>query len=112
MRILIIDELNLEEIHKAKEYLNKITIKGPIEDIFWYVLPDKILSEKQKELKNKYGPYKISIEIGKSFIKIELLVRAEMIQNIGGGVVTKTQLLHLYELIDLMCKNLDFVTCN
>jgi hypothetical protein len=74
-------------------------------------LPENLLSETQKKLNNEKGPYKISIEVGKTYVRFELLVRAEMIHNEGSGAATEEQLLHLYKLIDKMTKELSLVTC-
>ncbi|MDR2351630.1 MAG: hypothetical protein LBF22_00440 [Deltaproteobacteria bacterium] len=111
MRVLILDELNSDEVSQCREYLKKFAIPGSLEDLYWYILPEKMLTPTQKELNENEGPYKICIEIGKDFIKFELLVRADMIHNKGAGSVDKKQMLHLYRLIDEMAKELKLVTC-
>jgi hypothetical protein len=111
MRVLTLDELNQDEIIKVKSYLNEIAIPGPIEDLYWYILPEQVLTENQRLLNADKGPYKISIEIGRTYVRFELIVRAEMIYNEGGGSVTAEQLLHIYQLIDKMTKELNLITC-
>ncbi|MDR2200152.1 MAG: hypothetical protein LBR53_12030 [Deltaproteobacteria bacterium] len=111
MRVITLDELTPDEINKLRDYIEKIAVSSSLEDLYWYYLPYEILSEKQKQLNSEKGPYKISIEIARNYIKFELVVRADMIHNEGGGIVTINQLIHIYQLIDKMADDLNLTTC-
>jgi hypothetical protein len=111
MRVLTLDELSQDEVSKAKKYISKIAVQGPIEDLYWYMLPEQLLTDKQRQLNPTNGPYRISIEIGRSYIRFELIVRAEMIQNEGGGPLSSEQLIHIYQIADDMAKQLNLITC-
>jgi hypothetical protein len=112
MRVITLDELNSNEVENCREYLSKLTTPGPIEDLYWYYLPEDLLTDTQKSLNKEKGPYKISIEIGNTFVKFELLVRADMIHNEGAESVNIEQLVHLYKFIDKMTKELKLITCS
>jgi hypothetical protein len=92
LTVLSIDELLPEEIEKATEYLTDNAKKSPISDLFWYELPGEILTKEQKEHVNHLGPLKIAIEVGKSSVRFELLVRSESLTNVGGGELTRSQI--------------------
>jgi hypothetical protein len=111
MRVLVLEDLTKEEIDNIRQYLDNFTEQGPIEDLFWYILPEEVLTKKQKQLNKEKGPYKLSIEVGKTSIRFELIIRADMIHNDGGGLVTQEQMLHVYQMIDTMVKDLKLVTC-
>jgi hypothetical protein len=91
LKILLIDELLDAEIKKAKEYLNSNTRKSPIDGLYWLELPEEILDNKQNNYKNKNEPLKIAIEVGKNWVRIELLLRSESLTNIGGGELNDIQ---------------------
>jgi len=63
-------------VQKIKDHFSRHTAyESPIEDIFWINLPQELLTEIQKEHFSSCGPYVMSLEIGDSWIKLELLVR-------------------------------------
>jgi len=72
----VIDEIKRGDIEKIRRYLKEKNYKSPIEDIFWIDIPKQLLTPEQKEHFAICGPYIFSLELGKEFIKLELLVRA------------------------------------
>ena len=72
----VIDEIKKADIEKVRAYLKGKNYKSPIEDIFWIPIPEELLNPTQKEHYATCGPYIFSLELGKDFIKLELLVRA------------------------------------
>jgi len=72
----VIDEIKKTDIDKIRAYLKEKKYKSPIEDIFWIPIPEELLNPTQKEHFATCGPYIFSLELGKDFIKLELLVRA------------------------------------
>ena len=71
----LIDELKPKEIERIVHYLDYHGYKGPIEDIYWFEIPEHLLSSRQKDHAPECGPYILSLETGKTWIKLELLVR-------------------------------------
>ncbi|GAB6888610.1 hypothetical protein JCM13304A_21090 [Desulfothermus okinawensis JCM 13304] len=76
MRSYLIDEIPRADIEKIRTYLREKKFKSPIEDIFWIQVPEELLTSEQKEHISSCGPYIFSLELGRDFIKLELLVRA------------------------------------
>jgi hypothetical protein len=111
MRSILLDELRAEEIEKIRDYLNEVAVLSNIEGLHWLFLDDDCLSDEQKSLKKEKGPYKISVETGKDFAKVELYVRADSIENAGGAVATEKQLLFVHRFLNKMARDLNLVTC-
>jgi hypothetical protein len=111
MRALILDELRHEEIDNIDNYLKKETVSSNIEGLYWLYLKYEELTENQKKLEEKAGPYKISIELGQNSVRFELLIRAEMITNEGGAEADENQLLYVYRFINKMAEELNLTTC-
>jgi hypothetical protein len=111
MRAILLNELNTEEINKINGYLKNIAEPTALEDIFWLILPENVLSKKQKDLCGEKGPYKIPVEVSRDSVTFELIVRADMIHNEGGGPVTIKQLLYIYKIINTMTAELNLITC-
>jgi len=72
----LIDELTPQEIKKIKNSLKKMGLHSPIKDIFWFEVPEDILTSIQKKHLPSCGPFIFSLEIGDSWLKLELLIRA------------------------------------
>jgi hypothetical protein len=111
MRVLVLDELKEDEIKSVTSYLAENTTVGPIDGLFWLYLPHEILSPTQQALSPKAGPYKISIEVGGSYARFELLVRGDMISNEGGGLTTLEQANFVYNFADQLARDLNLITC-
>ncbi len=77
VRSYFIDELYPQQIEKLKNYLDQNDYKRPIENIYWFELPFSLLNNEQISHFDKCGPYIISLETSSSWIKLELLVRAQ-----------------------------------
>ncbi len=71
----LIDELKPQEIERIIHYLEYHGYKGPIKDIYWIEIPNHLLNPTQKNHVSECGPYILSLETGKTWIKLELLVR-------------------------------------
>jgi hypothetical protein len=111
MRYLLFDELNNNEINKIKTYLINKTEIGSIENIYWLLLPEEILTKQQTNLLNQFGPFKIAIEIGKTWIKFELLIRSSSIDNIGGCLANSKQFEYIYNFSNTLVETLNLITC-
>jgi hypothetical protein len=81
LKSTILDELTNDELLKCINYLEKHTIKSNIENLYWLHIPDEFLNKNQINSIKYDGKYKIAIELGKSWIKIEYLIRNNNLYN-------------------------------
>jgi hypothetical protein len=100
LKVLSIDELTAQEIEKAKEYLKNKTQAGPIEGLYWLLLPAEKLTSEQRQLSPDNGPYKIAIELGRTWLRFEVLVRSGSLDNFGGGICNLVQFEYLLSFYD------------
>jgi hypothetical protein len=111
MRSILLDELRFNEITEIEKYLKFHTTPSQIEGLYWLLLPEDILSNFQKELLSGSGPFKAAIEIGKNWLKFELLIRSSSIDNIGSGLANQSQFIYIYEFVDKLTKTLNLSSC-
>jgi hypothetical protein len=111
MRSLVFEELRADELKCIENYLNSNALIGPIKGLYWLIIPDDILTDEQKDLQTKVGTFKIAIELGKTWIKFELLLRTSLINNDGYSLVNNVQLNFIYQYADKMAKILNLITC-
>jgi hypothetical protein len=77
VRSYIIEEINSSDMTVLVESISQKAYKSPVEGLFWFILPEHLLSGKQKEHLDECGPYYLALEAGKNWLKLELLVRCE-----------------------------------
>ncbi len=77
MRSYLIQEINTSDMSKLLESLSQKAYKIPVDGLFWFILPENLLSQKQEEHKNDCGPHYLALEAGNNWLKLELLVRCE-----------------------------------
>jgi hypothetical protein len=111
MRSLIFDELRTKEIESIKDYLLLNSLTGPIDGLYWLNIPEELLTDNQKKILNSDGPFKIAIELGKNWIKFELLLRSSSLYNTEGKIVTNSQLFYIYNFADTIAQTLNLTTC-
>jgi hypothetical protein len=76
MRQFIIDELSPMERDNIDSYLKRNLKSGPMLGLYWFVLNDDMLSDKQLEHSKQCGPYYLGVEVEKDKVRFELLVRS------------------------------------
>jgi hypothetical protein len=77
MRQYLIDDLSPMERDNIDSYLKRSLQRGPMIGMYWIVLPSDLLSELQREHVGKCGPYYCGVEVGKSSVCFEMLVRSQ-----------------------------------
>ncbi len=77
MRQYLIDDLSPMERDNIDSYLKRNLQPGPMIGIYWIGLPSELLSELQRAHADKCGPYYCGVEVGKSSVCFELLVRSQ-----------------------------------
>jgi len=75
VRTYCINEVNSEDIRRLKQYLEQTGHSAPIEDIFWFEVPQELLTDTQKEHAGECGPYVFPLETGDTWLMLELLIR-------------------------------------
>jgi hypothetical protein len=76
MRQVLINELNKDEVQKAKEFLDANGRAGAVNGLYWMQIPKDLLGEAQAGHES-CGPFAFAIELGDDFVSFELLVRSE-----------------------------------
>ncbi|MGQ9654182.1 MAG: hypothetical protein ACUVXD_08965 [Thermodesulfobacteriota bacterium] len=77
MRSYTIDEISERDMRKVREYLDDHAERSPIEDLYWLVLPEHILTGIHGE-HLQCQPYCTAIELGHDFVRFELLLRSRV----------------------------------
>jgi hypothetical protein len=75
VRTYMIDELQPDQVGQFKLFLKQEELSGPIEDIFWFFIPQELLTPEQIEHQARCGPFFFSLETGEDWLKLELLAR-------------------------------------
>ncbi|MFP4315791.1 MAG: hypothetical protein ACLFQR_06165 [Desulfovibrionales bacterium] len=108
MRSYHIDELDPEHIQLFKDFLQQEDLAGPIEDIYWLIIPRELLTAEQKEHEPECGPYFLSLETGDEWLNLELLVRCRGRMRCSCiQYATEDQRVYAMNLLDTMLKNRD-----
>ncbi len=77
MRSYYIDELTAEDIECIEARLTEKGFKGPIDGLYYIPFPMEMLNDEQQQHFPECGPYILALEIGKDWIKLELLIRGK-----------------------------------
>jgi hypothetical protein len=91
LKVLLLDELLPDEILKTEEFLVSNAVKSPLDGLYWLKLPKEILTDDQLKFTELGDALKIAIEVSQKWIKIELLIKSEHLDNRGGGQLNKIQ---------------------
>ena len=75
MRHLLFDEISSSDMERLEKHLQQHAEAGPIDQVYFVEFPDDLLAGDQRIHEN-CRPYCFALETGKSWIKIELLVRS------------------------------------
>ena len=76
MRSYLVQEISLLDMSKLLEAITREAYKNPVDGLFWFILPEHLLSRGQKEHQG-CGPHYLALEAGDNWLKLELLVRCE-----------------------------------
>ncbi|KUJ96979.1 MAG: Uncharacterized protein XD41_0058 [Desulfonauticus sp. 38_4375] len=76
MRSYYIEELNQQDMEKIKKSFKEKKLDNPLDNLYWLPLPQKFYTSEQKEHLSSCGPYYFPLELGKNWLKAELLIRA------------------------------------
>lgn len=78
MRQFVIDELSPMELDNIDSWLKRNLQQGPLEGLYWLVLQKEQLDAAQQgEQHRDHGPYYMAVEVTRSEVRFELLVRSQ-----------------------------------
>jgi hypothetical protein len=80
MRQYLIDEVSKADIEKIRSYLNSHADPSSLEGLYWLPLKSSLLRGIQVEHKT-CQPYCVAVELGRDFVKFELLIRSRVRHN-------------------------------
>lgn len=113
MRSIVLDELSASEIDYINGYLDINTAPSGLENIYWLTLdkelwaPIQLQAQAQNESDlpsqaQKENTFRMAVEVSSTWVRFELLIRTESIQNIGGGLANQDQSLFVLKFIEEM----------
>lgn len=108
MRSYLIQEINTQDMLKIIEGITPKAYKVPMDNLFWIVLPDNLLTPEQKKHSDRCGPHYLALETGEDWVKLELLIRCE--QKIRCDCIsyaTPEQREYMIDFLDKIIRNQD-----
>jgi hypothetical protein len=82
VRAYLIDEISSSDVERARHYLHQHAEISAVEDLFWLELPRDLL--RGIHLAHlQCQPYCVAIELGRHFVRFELLVRSRANHRCG-----------------------------
>jgi microcystin degradation protein MlrC len=115
MRSLLLDELTPREAAAARDWLAARAEFSGVEGLYWLRLPRGLWADRQRQAHAGgipgAGSFRMAVEAGPAQVRFELLVRAETLDNPGGGQATAGQTLFILEWADRMARELGLLTC-
>lgn len=78
MRLYVVEDLQPDYLKRLQTALEERKLSGSVEGIFWLPVPEQMLSDIQREHAS-CGPHAMALELGPSWLRLELLVRARSI---------------------------------
>ena len=108
MRSYCIEELEPDDVLTFKTHLGRQGYTGPIDDIYWLMVPARLLTSEQQQHAPDCGDYFFSIETGDTWIKLELLVRCrDRIRCQCIKYATPEQRAYAIDILDELLRNRD-----
>jgi hypothetical protein len=75
VRTYYVNEVLPEDVQRLKQHLEQNGHGSPIEDVYWFEVPQELLSETQQEHAGECGPFVFPLETGSTWLMLELLIR-------------------------------------
>jgi len=107
MRLYVVEDLQPEYLTRLKAALDERELAGSVEGIFWLPVPESMLSPEQQEHAS-CGPHAMALEVGPSWLRLELLVRARSTIRCSCIQYAQPELrAHMIDWVDTLLKELD-----
>lgn len=115
MRSLVFDELLGSEIAAVLNYLNREALPSGVENLYWLALPRDLWNpaQIQAEGENVWADgegYRAAIEVGRDWVRFELLVRSESLLNLCGGQADERQAVYILRWAGEMARELNLAS--
>ena len=102
MRQIVIDELSPLERDNLDSYLKRTLKPGPMLGIYWFVLPEDLLAERQQG-HGECSPFYLAVVLEESRLSFEFLVRSTTNLHCSCiGYATPVQRQFILDFIDKM----------
>lgn len=98
MRSLVFDELNPAEVAAVEGYLARETQVSGVGGLYWLAL-------------SAFGPGRVAVELGPSWVRFELFRRTESLLNEDGGYLDPRETADLLAWAGRMAASLELKTC-
>ncbi len=77
MRSYLIEDFHHGDLDRLSKNLDSKNWTGSLAGLYWLPVPEELLSDEQKAHRAECGPYAMGLEVEDTWIKLELLVRAQ-----------------------------------
>lgn len=116
MRSLVFDELLGSEIAAALNYLDREALPSGVKNLYWLALPRELWNQAQIQAEEENGwadgeSYRAAIEVGRDWVRFELLVRSESLLNLCGGQADERQAAYILRWAGEMARELNLASC-
>ena len=106
MRSLLLDELSNQDVARVRQYLEERAAASGLEDLYWIELAPELLTGLQAAHQH-CQPHRLAVEVGRDFVKFELLVRpADSLRCECGAYASHEQRGFILETADRMVADL------
>ncbi len=107
MRLYTIEEIYPEHVDRIRTALEERGLNGSIEGLYWLPAPEDLLDEEQRNHKD-CGPHCLALELGKDWLRMELLVRGRNTIRCSCIAYAQPALReHMINWVDNLLKELD-----
>jgi len=111
VRTYYLHDLEPGDIRRLKRHLKDNGHSSPLEDMYWFEMPQELLSQVQREHAEECGPYVFPLETGDTWIMLELLVRPRNALHCSCiHYATDEQRAHIIQRLDAILRELGIAT--
>jgi hypothetical protein len=115
LRSIFLDDLLGPEIAAVSGYLDENAMPSGIENLYWLHLDRNLWNETQIKAQADQATlegesFRLAVEVGRDWVRFELLVRSEGLLNIGGGQADEQQTLFVLRWVDEMTHRLNLIS--
>jgi hypothetical protein len=107
MRLYLIEDIYPEHMERIKQALDGRGLVSAIEGLYWLPVPKDMLGEEQRS-HTDCGPHCLALELGKDWLRLELLVRGRSTLRCSCIAYARPELrAHMIDWLDTLLKELD-----
>ncbi|GAB1409602.1 hypothetical protein MASR1M90_07560 [Desulfovibrionales bacterium] len=108
MRSLVFDEISPDDMKKLETWLIEQDLQSPIEHLYHFTLPTRLLTPTQQEHADQCGPFHMAVETGRDWVRLELLVVPKAVLRCACiAYATPEQRAHMENYLENLFRDLD-----